>query len=68
MHITVTNGLRAVSSAFASRVPRLALFPERRALHFVDMSEIVSDVRWSTALFNGILLSDIKNVIDELKC
>jgi len=51
VHNTVTNELRAVSSAFAPRVPRLALFPERRAVHLADMSEIVSDVRWSTALF-----------------
>jgi hypothetical protein len=47
---------------------RLALFPERRALHLADMSEIVSDVRWSTALFNCILLIGRKNVADELKC
>lgn len=47
---------------------RLALFPERRALHLADMSEILNDVRWSTALFNCILLIDRKNVVDELKC
>jgi len=47
---------------------RLALFPERRALHLADMSEIMSDVRWSTALFNCILLIGRKNVVEELKC
>jgi hypothetical protein len=47
---------------------RLALFPERRALHLADTSEIKSDVRWSTALFNCIRLSDKKNVVVELKC
>jgi hypothetical protein len=47
---------------------RLALFPELRALYFADMSEIMSDVRWSTALFDCILLSDRKNVVVELKC
>jgi hypothetical protein len=47
---------------------RLALFPELCALHFADMSEIMSDVMWLTALFNCLLLSDRKNVVVELKC
>jgi len=47
---------------------RLELFPERRVLHLAEMSEIMSDVLWSTALFNCILLIDRKNVVDELKC
>jgi hypothetical protein len=56
VHTTVTNELRAVTSTSASRI-RLALFPEQRALHLADISEIMSDIRWSTALFNCMLLS-----------
>jgi hypothetical protein len=67
MHTTVTNGFQAVNSVFVSQI-KVVLFPERRALHLADMSEIMSDIPWLTALLNCIVLSDRKNVVHQLKC